>query len=60
MKCYACSNEGAPCDIGGTKYYMCDSCYQVHVVCNKLAIAALMGQLTLRRSYEYQNQQARN
>jgi hypothetical protein len=48
MKCYACDNEGLPRDIGGTIYHLCDKCYQIHVVCNKLAIAALMGQLTLR------------
>lgn len=49
MKCYACENTGQPRDIGGTTYLLCDQCYQIHVICNKLAIAALMGQLLLRK-----------
>jgi hypothetical protein len=56
--CYACNNPGHPRDIGGTKYYLCDQCYQIHVLNNWLAVAALQGQLTLRRNHEYQNKQA--
>lgn len=48
-KCYACPNPGTPRDIGGTKYSLCDSCYQLHVVNNNLAIAVLQAQLILRK-----------
>lgn len=52
MKCYACDNEGHPRDIGGTEYYMCDECYGLHVMANKLALAALQAQLILSKSKE--------
>lgn len=52
MKCYACNDQGHPRDIGGTQYYMCDECYGLHVMANKLALAALQAQLILSKSKE--------
>jgi len=60
QKCYACSNQGKPRDVGGTVYHLCDQCYGIHVAMNKLALACLYGQLRLSKREvkscaEYQN-----
>ncbi|MCK9327514.1 MAG: hypothetical protein M0P69_18620 [Bacteroidales bacterium] len=49
MKCYACDSPGKLRDIGGTTYHLCDSCYSIHIIGSKLALALLQGQLILKR-----------
>lgn len=53
MKCYACENPGKPRSIGGTEYYLCDSCYQTHAINNWLAVAVLQAQL-IREETNYE------
>lgn len=47
MKCYACDNDGKPRDIGGSICYLCDECYGLDIIANKLNLACLQAQLIL-------------
>jgi hypothetical protein len=52
MKCYACDNIGQPRDIGGSICYLCDECYGLDIIANKLNLACLQAQLILQKSKE--------
>ncbi|MEG3066666.1 MAG: hypothetical protein RQM95_00005 [Syntrophaceticus schinkii] len=42
MVCYACKNKLArPRDIGGTRYYLCDQCFNQHIWANFKALEYL-------------------